>query len=121
MVATFTKKGSSKIWALALHGGAGPMKGENYDRSEAHMAELLREGGRMLEKGCAAVDVVCEMVKELEACGLHVAGKGSAPNRGGQSTRGGRNRGLDNGGTGKRTESDSSGEMEEVDSGDEKG
>ena len=59
------------------------MKGENYDRSEAHMAELLREGGRMLEKGCAAVDVVCEMVKELEACGLHVAGKGSAPNRDG--------------------------------------
>ena len=50
--------------------------------------------------------------------------QGSATNRGGQSTRGGRNRGLDNGGPGKRTESDSSGEMEtdhsgEVDSDEE--
>lgn len=48
------------------------------------MAQLLRAGGEMLAKGKSAVDVVCEMVKELESCGLHVAGKGASPNRNGE-------------------------------------
>lgn len=83
MAASRVKRGPGKIWALAVHGGAGAMPGVDYERSERHMADLLRKGGEMLSKGASAVDAVCEMVQELEACGLHVAGKGSSPNKNG--------------------------------------
>lgn len=70
-------------WALALHGGAGPLRAESYAREEAHLSELLDQGGAMLAAGAAALDVVEAMVAALEACGYHIAGKGSAPNRNG--------------------------------------
>ena len=63
----------ARKWAIALHGGAGPVFGRDYSREEAHMADLLREGGRRLEAGVAALDVVEAMVAELEASGLHLA------------------------------------------------
>jgi L-asparaginase / beta-aspartyl-peptidase len=71
------------VWSLVLHGGAGPTRGRTYDEEEAHMAHLLKRGAEMLDSGATALDVVAAMVAELEACGLHVAGKGSSTNRDG--------------------------------------
>lgn len=73
----------TEIWALALHGGAGAIAERAYQREEAHMAALLDRGAAMLARGEAALDVVTAMAEELEACGLHVAGKGAAPNAAG--------------------------------------
>lgn len=70
----------SSIWALALHGGAGAIAERAYKREEEHMAALLDRGAAMLARGQSALDVVTAMAEELEACGLHQAGKGSAPN-----------------------------------------
>lgn len=67
-------------WALALHGGAGAIAAHLVAREEAHMGTLLDEGAAMLARGASALDVVTEMAAALEACGLHVAGKGAAPN-----------------------------------------
>lgn len=68
------------IWTLALHGGAGAISQRVYEREEAHMAALLEEGAAMLAQGASALDVVTAMAEALEACGLHLAGKGSSPN-----------------------------------------
>lgn len=73
----------SSIWALALHGGAGAIAERAYKREEEHMAALLDRGSAMLARGESALDVVTAMAEELEACGLHVAGKGAAPNAAG--------------------------------------
>lgn len=72
------------VWALALHGGAGPTRGRTYDAEEAHMEALLREGATMLADGVAAIDVVSAMVAALEESGFHVAGRGAAPNLAGE-------------------------------------
>jgi isoaspartyl peptidase/L-asparaginase-like protein (Ntn-hydrolase superfamily) len=71
------------IWALALHGGAGAIAERAYRREEEHMTALLDEGAAMLARGSSALDVVTAMAKALEASGLHVAGKGAAPNAAG--------------------------------------
>ncbi|MBY0563955.1 MAG: isoaspartyl peptidase/L-asparaginase [Hyphomonadaceae bacterium] len=70
-------------WALALHGGAGAIAERLYKHEEQHMAALLESGAAMLTRGLSALDVVTEMAEALEACGLHQAGKGSAPNAAG--------------------------------------
>jgi L-asparaginase/beta-aspartyl-peptidase (threonine type) len=70
-------------WALALHGGAGPARGRTYEAEEAHMRALLERGADALEEGASALDVVVMMVAELEACGMHVAGRGASPNSAG--------------------------------------
>jgi L-asparaginase / beta-aspartyl-peptidase len=72
------------IWALALHGGAGAIAERVYQREEAHMTGLLERGAGMLSRGENALEVVTCMAEELEACGLHLAGKGAAPNAAGK-------------------------------------
>ena len=47
------------------------------------MAALLDQGAAMLARGDSALDVVTPMAEALEASGLHVAGKGAAPNAAG--------------------------------------
>lgn len=74
----------SSIWALALHGGAGAIAERVYRQEEEQMAALLDEGAAMLARGDSALDVVTAMAEALEACGLHQAGKGSAPNTNGE-------------------------------------
>ncbi|HNP62789.1 MAG TPA: isoaspartyl peptidase/L-asparaginase [Woeseiaceae bacterium] len=74
---------SPKQYALALHGGAGPVAGRNYDAVEAHLEKLARHCETLLSGGRSALDVVEIAVAELEACGLYVAGRGSAANTAG--------------------------------------
>lgn len=73
----------SNKYAFALHGGAGPVAGRNYDRVETHLRELALQCQDMLSQGHPALDVVEFAVAELEASGLYVAGRGSAPNSAG--------------------------------------
>jgi len=73
----------SSTWAIALHGGAGAIAERAYKKEEEHMAALLDQGAAMLAGGARALDVVTAMAEALEASGLHVAGKGAAPNAAG--------------------------------------
>jgi beta-aspartyl-peptidase (threonine type) len=70
-------------YAVALHGGAGPVPGRDYAITEAHLRELAQSCESRLAAFEHAVDVVEFAVAELESCGLYVAGKGSAPNTAG--------------------------------------
>ena len=73
----------SDSYAIALHGGAGPVPGRDYSVTEQHLQELAGECQARLVAGGTALDVVEFAVIELESCGLYVAGKGSAPNSAG--------------------------------------
>lgn len=72
------------MWGIALHGGAGVHADRDYGRAEAFLGALVRESGERLARGEAALDVVEAAVAAMEASGLFVAGRGSAPNRLGQ-------------------------------------
>jgi len=72
-----------KDWAFALHGGAGAVAGRDYTETEQHMRNLAQTCREKLAHGIRALDVVEHAVTELEACGLYVAGRGSAPNSAG--------------------------------------
>jgi isoaspartyl peptidase/L-asparaginase-like protein (Ntn-hydrolase superfamily) len=66
--------------AMAIHGGAGPLRGGDYSREVVHMRGLIEAGRERLNAGAAALDVVVETVVALEASGLYVAGRGASPN-----------------------------------------
>lgn len=69
-----------KDFAVALHGGAGVTVGRRYDRVREHLEALLAQCRTRLGDGVGAVDVVEFAVASMEASGLYVAGRGSAPN-----------------------------------------
>ena len=68
---------------MALHGGAGAKRSRDYSRQLRHMNELIALGRDRLRGGATALDVVVEVVGELEAAGLYVAGRGASPNTAG--------------------------------------
>jgi L-asparaginase/beta-aspartyl-peptidase (threonine type) len=70
-------------YALALHGGAGAIAGRDYARTEEHLEQLTKDCEGMLQNSQSALDIVEFAVAELEASGLYVAGRGSAPNSAG--------------------------------------
>ena len=71
------------IYAFALHGGAGPVPGRDYAKTEEHLGGLADACEKQLAGGARSLDVVEFAVAELEICGLYVAGRGSAPNTAG--------------------------------------
>ena len=70
--------------AMAIHGGAGPLKGFDYAREAAHMRGLIEAGRDRLTAGAAALDVVVETIAALEASGFYVSGRGASPNAAGR-------------------------------------
>lgn len=75
---------SDPIWAIAIHGGAGPAHKEDYSEEIAHMRGVLKEAKRQLAKGSAALDVAQTAVRALEESGHHIAGRGASPNKDGK-------------------------------------
>jgi len=75
---------TNKCLTLALHGGAGPLRGRDYSRELVHMRGLIEAGRDRLRAGASALDVVVETVAELEISGLYVAGRGASPNTAGR-------------------------------------
>jgi L-asparaginase / beta-aspartyl-peptidase len=67
-------------YALVIHGGAGARPGTDYAAQTGHLTKLIARGQTMLNDGENALAVVAEMVADLEASGLYVAGKGAGPN-----------------------------------------
>ena len=67
-------------YVIALHGGAGVNPQRDYAKVETHLGELVDRCKRMLASGATALDTVEFAVAEMEASGLYVAGRGSAPN-----------------------------------------
>ena len=70
--------------ALVLHGGAGAQKGVDYSREVEHMRGLAERARDRLAAGASALDVAVEVVAELEASGLYVAGRGASPGKDGR-------------------------------------
>lgn len=65
---------------IALHGGAGVTPGRDYSEATNYLRDLAEQLSSQLADGLPAIDAVEIAVREMEASGLFVAGRGSAPN-----------------------------------------
>ncbi|MDJ0758590.1 MAG: isoaspartyl peptidase/L-asparaginase [Woeseiaceae bacterium] len=70
-------------FAIYLHGGAGPRAGRDYSETEQHLSVLAEAARKQALAGRSALDIVESAVNAMEASGLYVAGRGSAPNSAG--------------------------------------
>ena len=70
-------------YSILLHGGAGARAGFDYAETEQHLAVLAAQAERQAQAGRSALDIVESAVNAMEASGLYVAGRGSAPNSAG--------------------------------------
>ena len=72
----------SQTWSIALHGGAGNMKPENFteeqiDEYQQELSKALSIGVEILKSGGSSTDAVEQVVRYLEDCPLFNAGKGA--------------------------------------------
>jgi isoaspartyl peptidase/L-asparaginase-like protein (Ntn-hydrolase superfamily) len=74
---------ASTPFAMAIHGGAGARRGRDFSAQLRHLSRLIAHGRERLASGASALEAAVEIVAELEASGLYVAGRGSAPNSAG--------------------------------------
>ena len=77
-----TPAAASHRWAIVLHGGAGDvsrttMKPETDAAYRASLAEALRLGSTVLDKGGTALDAVETAIRYMETAELYDAGKGA--------------------------------------------
>ena len=70
-------------FAIYLHGGAGARAGRDYSETEQHLTVLTEAAKKQALAGRSALDIVESAVNAMEASGLYVAGRGSAPNSAG--------------------------------------
>lgn len=73
---------SQTTWSIALHGGAGNMKLENFtqeqiDEYKKELTNALNVGIEILKSGGTSIDAVEQVVRYLEDCPLFNAGKGA--------------------------------------------
>jgi len=76
------KKSNPVKWAIAIHGGAGNIKPENFKEGqvEEYKVELkaaLYIGKKILAEGGTSLDAVESVVRHLEDCPMFNAGKGA--------------------------------------------
>ncbi|NPA37826.1 MAG: isoaspartyl peptidase/L-asparaginase [Chlorobi bacterium] len=69
-------------WAIAIHGGAGNIRPEDFKEGEVELYEkelkaALEIGKRVLSEGGSSLDAVERVVRYLEDCPLFNAGKGA--------------------------------------------
>lgn len=75
---------SGSVWAIAIHGGAGPSYKDDYSAEIAGMKDVLSDAKNALMKGRNALDVVQNALRTLEDTGHFIAGRGSSPNKDGK-------------------------------------
>lgn len=82
LIAACSGKSPKQEWAIALHGGAGGMKPEQFTQEqiqvyEAELMHALEVGQRILDSGGTSLDAVEQTVRYMEDCPLFNAGKGA--------------------------------------------
>jgi isoaspartyl peptidase/L-asparaginase-like protein (Ntn-hydrolase superfamily) len=72
------------MWAVGIHGGAGPVKGSALDWQHAELEATIAWAEAALRDGAPALDAVEGAIRRLEDSGQFIAGKGACPNTEGQ-------------------------------------
>ncbi|HEY1720813.1 MAG TPA: isoaspartyl peptidase/L-asparaginase [Magnetospirillaceae bacterium] len=72
------------MWAVGIHGGAGPLRDSDIDQQQAELESVIAWAEAELKRGARALDVVEGAVRRMEDSGQFVAGRGAGPNTEGQ-------------------------------------